>query len=164
MLGELGVTPRIYGIVPKKELLSFLEGKPDFEAQRPFAQYGILMEQIGDGENIKNFSHPANVILNAKEVEARLKECFQVLAYLRITAHDIDMMIAPSGRIYLHDLEFYTFHADNNRVFGRESTFALDGLAAPAPKLDPAFPSEFLFFQPQQFTGYLERILEIVPH
>lgn len=119
-LGLYGVAPKVKGVLSRAQLKKLLAAHPALGGRisSRVVKLGLLME-IADGHSVKQVT-PASAVENGWSYENVVKQIESIehlLGNLRIVPDDGQVMISPSGRVLLHDLDFYKWVSDDNRLF-----------------------------------------------
>lgn len=117
VLGQLGLAPKVIGVVPAKKIQAWLKtnesaithfGLREDDTLKSNARFGLVMEVV-DGVPLK---HKSDVTIRltksqCRQLRRRAIDITRQLKALRLGTHDPDAVVTAEGDIVLIDISFY---------------------------------------------------------
>lgn len=137
VLGELGIAPRVFGVLPRAEVDALLASDPALKGKVGQFSHAVLMEKKDEVWTYKSQDPYKGKPLSREEAYKRFKYIRVALAELHVRKNDFDYMVTSDGQIFLHDIDSYSYHASSGALFYHRSLGTQTDRYPFTPEVDP---------------------------
>ena len=121
ILGELGIAPRIFGVLPRAEVDALLANDPALKNKVGQFSHAVLMEKKDEVWVYKSLKPYEGKPISRDKAYQRFKYIRVALAELHVRKNDFDYMVTSDGQIFLHDFDSYSYQASSGALFYNQS-------------------------------------------